>query len=131
MITPGRGDRGQATVELALVLPLVVLLGLLVAQVGVVVREQVLLTHATREAARAAAVAEGDRLVAARRGATLAGPLAADRLTAEVSVDAGMVRVVTHYRSVTDLPLVGALVPDLDLGSSAAMRVESVVEDGP
>ena len=131
MTVAGRGDRGQATVELALVLPLVVMLALVVAQVGLVVREQVLLTHAAREAARAAAVAEGDRLVAARRGAERAGPLDASRLIEEVTVDGADVRVVTRYRSVTDLPLVGALVPDIDLESSAVMRIESLVEHGP
>jgi hypothetical protein len=34
------------------------------------------------------------------------------------------IRVTVRYRSVTDLPLVGALFPDPDLRSSAAMRVE-------
>ena len=62
MTVAGRGDDGQATVELALVLPLVALFALFVAQVGVVVREQVLLTHATREAVRAASVIGGHLL---------------------------------------------------------------------
>ncbi|MGH9185287.1 MAG: TadE family protein, partial [Acidimicrobiales bacterium] len=45
--------RGQATVELALVLPFVALVLLAVAQTALVVRAQVLVTHAAREAARA------------------------------------------------------------------------------
>ena len=51
-----RGDEGQAAVELALVLPLVVALLLAVVQVGLIVRDQVLVVHAAREAAREAAV---------------------------------------------------------------------------
>ena len=42
--------------ELALALPLIALLLLAIVQVGLVVRDQVLLTHAAREAAREAAV---------------------------------------------------------------------------
>ena len=42
--------------ELALVLPLVVALLLAVVQVGLIVRDQVLVVHAAREAAREAAV---------------------------------------------------------------------------
>ena len=131
MTVAGRGDDGQATVELALVLPLVALFALFVAQVGLVVREQVLLTHATREAVRAASVAEGDRTAAARRAAEHAGSLDADRLSVESTVDGDRVRVVAHYRSITDLPLIGAVVPDLDLDASATMRAESPVEHGP
>ena len=48
-------DRGQAVVELALAVPLVCVLALGVAQVGLVVRDQLLVHHAAREAARAAA----------------------------------------------------------------------------
>lgn len=123
----GRGDRGQSTVELALVLPLVLLFVLVLLQAGLVVRDQVLLTHAAREAARAASVATGDRAVAARRGAERAGPLSSDRLSAETELldDGRVVQVAVRYRSVTDLPFVGALLPDRTLRSVAVMRVES------
>jgi len=125
-------DQGQSTVELALVLPLVVLFVLLVLQVGLVVREHLLVTHAAREAARAASVATGDRAAAARRGAERSGPLAADRLSAELELldDGHSVRVAVRYRSITDLPFVGALLPDRILDAVAVMRVESS-EHGP
>ena len=51
----------QATVELALVLPVVATLLLAVVQVGLVVRDQIRVTHAAREAARAAAARYGAR----------------------------------------------------------------------
>ena len=53
-------DRGQSTVEVALLLPFVALLLLAVVQVGLVARDQVLVVHAAREAARAAAVDPAD-----------------------------------------------------------------------
>jgi Flp pilus assembly protein TadG len=118
-------DRGQATVEFALCLPLVVLLLLLVVQVGVIVRGQVLVTHAAREAARAAAV-DADP-AAAERAAEASTPLAADRLSVRSSGRAGpgsRVRVDVSYRLSTDVPLVGPMLPDLDLQASATMRVE-------
>jgi Flp pilus assembly pilin Flp len=116
---PRREERGQAAVELALALPLVALLLLAVVQVGLVVRDQVLVTHAAREAARAAAVGSP------ARDAALAGSgLRADRLVVEVR-RGELVRVTVRYRSPTDLPLVGPLLPDLDLWAKAAMRTES------
>ena len=110
--------RGQATVELALVLPLVVLALMAVLQIGLVVRDQVAVVHAAREAARAASV-DADPGHAARR--VLAG--------AEVHVGARPkvgepIAVEVEYRSRTDLPLVGALFPDPDLHARATMRVE-------
>jgi hypothetical protein len=114
-----RGQRGQAAVELALALPLVALLLLAVVQVGLVVRDQVLATHAAREAARAAAVGSPPR-AAALAGSGLRG----DRLTVDVG-RGELVRVAVRYRAPTDLPLIGPLVPDLTLRAKAAMRSES------
>lgn len=124
---PGRGagEGGQATVELALLLPVVVVLLLVILQVGLIARDVVLVTHAAREAARAAAVDPDPG--AARAAAAAAGGLAADRLTVGVRGrgDAGSrVRVRITYRAPTDVPLVGALVGDRTLRAEASMRVE-------
>jgi hypothetical protein len=123
----GHRERGQASVELVLALPVLVLLLLVVVQVGLVVRDQVLLVHAAREAAREAAVAaDAD---AARRGALAAARLDADRLTAVVDGRGGAGSRVTarlSYRSPTDVPLVGALVGDVHLSATATMRVETL-----
>jgi hypothetical protein len=114
-------EAGQATVEFALLLPLVVLAALVVLQVGLIVRDHVAVVHAAREAARAASVDPdpGRAVKAARR--TLPD--------AEVSVgarpDVGEpIAVEVAYRSVTDLPLVGALFPDRTLRHRSVMRVE-------
>src|SRR5213593_4457747 len=52
----GRLERGSATVEFALVLPLVLVVVLGLVQVGLVVRDRLLVEAAARAAARAAAV---------------------------------------------------------------------------
>jgi Flp pilus assembly protein TadG len=118
-------EEGQATVEVALLLPVVALLLLAVVQVGLVVRDQVLVTHAAREAARAAAV--DPQPSAAREGAEAAARLDPGRLTVDLSgsTDAGgRLTVTVRYRSPTDVPLVGALLGDRTLAAQATMRVE-------
>lgn len=118
-------ERGQAAVELALVLPLVAALALALLQVALVGRDQVLVTHAAREAAREAAVSSDP---GRPRQAALAGArLEADRLDVESSGrgrPGSRVTVVVRYRSPTDVPIVGSLVGDVHLSASAAMRVE-------
>jgi Flp pilus assembly protein TadG len=120
-----RRERGQATVEAALVLPLVMLLLLSVVQVGLLVRAEVLVTHAAREAARAAAVdADPDAPVKAAIAATT---LDASRMQVDVQGRDGpgsRVRVEITYTAPTDVPLVGGLLGDVTLHASATMRVE-------
>lgn len=124
---PGRvrrsacSDSGQATVEFALVLPLVIFLILAVLQTALVVRDYVATVHAAREAARAASV-ERDPSAATR---------AARRVLRDASVSVGSrpavggpVSVTVHYTSRTRLPMVGELFPDPDLSATASMRVE-------
>ena len=112
-----REDEGQASVELALVLPLVVILLLGVVQLGLLVRDQILVVHAAREAAREAAV---DPSADAPRKAALASSTLADsRLTVTTSgrgPAGSRVRVDVAYRAPTAVPLLGAAVGDLTLG---------------
>jgi Flp pilus assembly protein TadG len=121
----GGTERGQATVELALLLPLLALLLLGVVQVGLVVRAQVLVTHAAREAARAAAV--DPQVAVAREGAVAAARLDPDRLSVELSGSTepgGRLTVTVRYRAPTAVPLVGGLIGDRTLVAEATMRVE-------
>jgi hypothetical protein len=117
----GTNQHGQATVELAFLLPLIVLALLAVVQIGLVVRDQMGVVHAAREAARTASVDRNPD----------AAVRAAHRTLPNAEVDVGPrprvgdeIRVTVRYRSITSLPLVGALMPDPDLHASAAMRVE-------
>jgi hypothetical protein len=112
---------GQATVEFAFVLPLVVLALLAVVQVGLVVRDQLGVVYAAREAARAASVDPDPARAVRAAHRTLPG--------ADVEVGGrpklgGEISVTVHYTSVTDLPLVGVLFPDPDLHATSVMRVE-------
>lgn len=98
-------EGGQATVEVALLLPLLAMLLLAVVQVGLVVRDQVLVTHAAREAARL----DPDRLDVELSGSTDPG---------------GRLTVTVRYRSPTSVPLIGPLLGDRTLVAQATMRVE-------
>ncbi len=125
MIPARGGERGQAAVEVALVLPLVAALLLVLVQIGLVVRAQVLVTHAAREAARAAAVdAEAGAGPAAAAASSTLDP---ERLSVTVSGRAGTgsrVLVEVAYDVPTDVPLVGGLLGDVELSARATMRVE-------
>ncbi len=120
-----RHETGQATVELALTLPLVVLFSLMVVQAGLVAKDLVLVHHAAREGARAAAV--DPTPAAARAGVTGGAKLENGRLGVSLSGgasegDQATVRVT--YASPTNVPIVGALVGDITLTADVTMRVE-------
>jgi hypothetical protein len=128
----GRWEAGQATVEVALILPVVVALALGVVQVGVIVHDQVLVTAAAREAVRAVAVSGLDD--DGRRAAGTVGGLDPGRLDLDVRREAGpdggiapgaVVRVVVRYTVLTDVPLIGPALPDVVLSATAAMRDET------
>ncbi len=124
------GDEGQAATEVALVLPLVVALLLVVVQVTLVARDQIMVVHAAREAARHAAVGASPADV--REAAARAAGVKVQSITAEVSAPGGAgpagsgetVVVQVRFRSLTDVALVGPLLPDPVLWAKAAMRLE-------
>ena len=116
-----RRDRGQATVELALSLPLVLAVLLGAVQVTIVVLAQLAVTHAAHEAARAAAVAAdaaGAAQTAARGALTLPG------LSVETVTGDRRVRVRLSATVPTDVPLVGALMGDVQVHATASMPLE-------
>ena len=114
--------RGQATVELALVLPLVLTLALALMQVGLVARDAVRVTHAARSATRAASVGLDDESV--RRAASEGSGLAASRLSVVIARAGDWVTVRVTYRCPTDVPLVGAIAPAVELHDQLTMRAE-------
>lgn len=115
-----RGEQGQASVELALVLPLVVFIGLAVVQVAMVGRDAVLVSHAAREAARAASVQPGSGRAAAVRSG-----LDPRHLTVREVRSGPTIRVVVGYRAPTVVPLIGRLVPDVALSTRLTIRAET------
>ncbi len=122
---PPSRQRGQATVELSLILPVIALLALLVGQVGVVATDAVLVHHAAREAARAAAVEP--QIGVATAAAQGAAGLAPERMTVNLAGgrSAGdSLRVTVRYSAPTHVPMVGRLIGDIDLSSTVTIRVE-------
>ena len=119
-MTPLSRERGQATVEFALLLPLVALLALALAEAGLVVRDQVLVTHAAREAARAAAVG-ADPVVAAWAGSGL-GDLVVT--VSAVGGASGSRTVRIQRQEHGHLPLFGRVSAGLVLEATATMRFE-------
>lgn len=118
--TIGR-DRGQATVEFALVLPLLVLCIAGLVWVGNLMATQVRLENAAREGARAAAVEPERAAVAAQAAATrsfdglsVATRLESDFVVVEVAVE------------VSGVPIIG--VGSRRLTADAAMRREDLID---
>ena len=120
-------ERGSASVEFAVVLPLALIAMLLVVQVALVVAEQLVVQHAAREGAREAAVWNDD--ARARDAAIRAGALDADRAEVDVSPAerpvGSSVRVTVRYRVPLVVPYVGRFLPsETTLTASADYRVE-------
>ncbi|HPB44227.1 MAG: pilus assembly protein [Microthrixaceae bacterium] len=117
-----RGQRGQATVEMALVLPVLILGILIVLQILLVARDAASLTAATRAAARAAMV-DDDPVEAALHERHLDR----SRLRVEVSGTAAageLITVSATYRSPTGLAVVGRFVGDVTLTERFTVRKE-------
>ena len=103
-------------------LPCFALMLLTVVQVGLLVRTRVLVTHAAREAVRAAAVGVADAEV--RAAAVSAADLDPARLHVSVRRADGRATVELRYVDFTDVPLVGPLVGDAVFEADATMRLE-------
>jgi Flp pilus assembly protein TadG len=120
-------EHGTAAVEFALVLPLVLLMALALVQVGLLVKDQVVVEEAARAGAREAAVAVDDQSV---RDAVLAASVSLDPNDVEVGIaregGAGTAATVTvTYHAAVEIPLVSWLFPAVvDLRGEATMRQE-------
>ena len=117
-------ERGQATIELVLVVPVLIVLALFLVQVGFVVRSLVLVHHAAREGVRVAAVGgDLDRIREAVVGSSGLLPGATD---VDRHIDGDLVTVTVTYGDPTDVPLVGLLLPEVPVTAFATMRREAV-----
>ena len=125
-MTPRRGDGGQATVELALVLPVFVMLLLLLVQVGVLVRDQVLVIHAAKKArgpprSRAPSADAAEKAALAVVGLPLR---TTDVITTPPGPKHDLVQVQVHYTDSTDIPIIGRLLGDVQVTGTVSMRME-------
>jgi hypothetical protein len=114
-------------VELALLLPILFLVLLAAVQVGMLARDQLLLTQAARAGAREAAVTLDETRV---REVALAASPGLDPARLELGVvregsQGSVVTVSVGYRAVVAAPLAGWLLPaTVGLTASASMRQE-------
>jgi Flp pilus assembly protein TadG len=113
-----RSERGQATVEFALLLPLVAIMVLLAVQVVVIGQNLLLLQHGVREAARACAVdaaCDASAIVAARAGqAAAVEKLIGDDVTISASATVDIF-----------VPGLSALRSTVELNAAASFAVET------
>jgi Flp pilus assembly protein TadG len=122
------GERASAAIEFALVLPLVLTMVLALLQVGLLVKDQLILEGAARAGAREAAVNRDDDAV--RQTASDAA-VSLEVASLEVAVErqggtgsAVTVRLTYHEDPV--VPIVGWLFPEtVDLTAAAVMRQET------
>ncbi len=128
-MAPRRDDteRGSAAVEFALVLPLLLVITLALVQVGLLVRDRLLVESAARAGARAASLA--DDPAAITRAASQAAPdLDAGAMTVGVTRGGGQgapVTVTVDYVDPVRVPLVGWLFgTDVSMRSTATDRQE-------
>ncbi|HEX7248314.1 MAG TPA: TadE family protein [Actinomycetota bacterium] len=117
-----KSERGTAAVEFALVLPIVLAIVLALVQVGLLVRDRLLVESAVRAGARTAAVELGDDAV--RAAVLRAAPsLDADSLsvsTTRAGVRGEPVTVSVSYMAAIRVPFVAWLFP-----GGVTMRAEA------
>jgi Flp pilus assembly protein TadG len=116
-----RRDDGQAAVEFAIALPLVIVLLLGVIQVVLVARDQIALELAARDGARAASVA-ADPAAAAERGAREATGLRP--ITVATMTGARRVTVTVGHTNPTAVPIIGIVIGDVELSASVTLARE-------
>ncbi len=123
---PGRRcDEGQATVELALCLPVVALVLAAVVEVGALASDQARLWHSAREAARVAAVDPDVQDVSA--AATAAGLEDVElvvRPSPTYRIQGDPVTVELSYKPRAGVILLAPVVERMTLSARATMRVE-------
>jgi Flp pilus assembly protein TadG len=126
--TTQRDDKGQATVEFALVLPFVVISLLLLMQVLVIVLAHVQVVNAARNGVRAAAVSaqpsQTAESVALRSLAGATDGKTRSDISVQTTTDARWVTVTVTQHLVTDLPIIGRFISDLDISSHFSMLLE-------
>jgi hypothetical protein len=121
----GAGQSGQATVELALCLPILVVVLAMLVEAGMVIGDQSRLWLAAREAARAAVVdAQPSAALAAARSTGLADVTMRVRPEPAYRAQGRPLTVSLGYRPSGHVPIVGALFSALELHAQATMRIE-------
>ena len=124
------GDSGQATVEFALILPMIVMLLTIIVQFGLIVRDQLAVIHAAREGARAGSIDDTGRPTAAATDVAIHNSrLHASRLAVTANIgSAGLpgqvITVTVTYRSPIIVPFARRVLPERTVRASVSMMLE-------
>ncbi|RLE24116.1 MAG: hypothetical protein DRJ50_05090 [Actinobacteria bacterium] len=113
-------DSGQASVEFALSLPIVVVMALALLAVGIAVRNEIAVELAAREGARAAAVsASGPSAATTAAQRSIALPI--DVSTTD---NGSIVTVTVTYTDPVDIAIIGRFIGPITHSASASMSIE-------
>lgn len=119
-MSDSKNEKGQATIEFALALPLLVVFVMLIAQFAVVARQQLALWEVARNAARYASVSPDPQLAAQEIAVQNGFPASAVVAT---NSD-GITQVSMTFKENISLPLLGPFIPSLTLRAHVAMLTE-------
>jgi hypothetical protein len=121
-------DHAQATVEFAMVLPLLLLVFMLFAQAVVVMRAQIAVTAAAREGARKGVETSSLALIEGAAARAAAG-LDSSRLAVEVESGprrrGEWIKVEVAYEVPIAIPAVQRFFPGIEVRGKAEMRIEN------
>ncbi len=116
-------DSGQATVELALVMPLIIALVMIVLAVGLVVRDQLAVWHAASAGARAASISPDSPAVVQQ---AVEAEVGLRPLHLKIIRDEQLITVEVQYPRTINLWLIKHIVPPLTLSASVTMHVQDI-----
>lgn len=125
------GNHGQSMVETALVLPIMILIIMAIIDFGFLFNNYIVLSNASREAARMAAVGATDAAISATINSLTGTLIAANRTTSILPVQSlrthgTQVTVIISYDNHMITPVIAAIFPGgaTQLQSKTVMRVE-------
>jgi Flp pilus assembly protein TadG len=130
---PRRGDSGEALLEIALVLPILLLLSLGMLDFGRAFHAKNIVDQAARESARVAAVSNDDKALATQRATDImtGSGLAANAINVSDKDASGMVTVQVTYRFTFVTPGLFAVFSNglndaggINMTGKSVMRVE-------
>ena len=118
-----RPDSGQATVELALVMPLIIGLLIIILNAGLVVRDQLAVWHAASAGAHAASISPDSPDVVQQ---AVEAEVQLRPLQLHIVRDGDLVTVEAKYPRSFGLWLIGGIAPPLTLSATVTMHVQDV-----
>ena len=116
-------DSGQATVELALVMPLIIGLVMIVLAAGLLVRDQLAVWHAASAGARAASISPDSPDVVQQ---AVKDEIGLRPFHIQIVRDQQLITVEVQYPRTINLWLIKHIVPPLTLSASVTMHVQDV-----